>query len=634
MIAGVFDWSGQDANLNLENMAREAGPFPLATWDTCQKPSAALTASKREIREAPACVQDNSRTLIVALDGVLYNRDEFTKSLSLDGHTLGDAELLLLAYRHWGRDLLDHVQGDFAFAIWDGTLRTLFAAVDPFGLRPLYFAANSGRLALASRMSQLRALPWVGSELNDRLIVSFLMDQWRDPFATFYRQIQQLPPGHCIVADEDHATVRRYWRPGEQNVGQATTREEVLQEFADRFRQAVRQRLDPRQPTGILMSGGLDSTAMAGMTAEICRHEPTSVPPLLVISATFGELACDETGYINAVLKRLPFASRKFDGRNGAYGMNDLLQDLRRHEWPALHRQGPLFNGFRDAARGAQILLNGLGGDELTTDYRYYTVPMNGGNPLGILRAAHLVRHVESMSLTKALYLLSRETCPETIKRPYRWLRRQFRPDTPPVWDSWLAPAYRKTAQELASGGTNGRPDCASARSGFGSETLKLAWRILTSPGAAWANRFLVDEFAAVGLECRFPFLDRRLFDLVFSIPASLRPQCRGQPWFKPLISQGLAAYLPPELQRRDAKVDFQSYNCYVFDRCLEFLRPCLFDRDLWQSERFVPRGQALRLFQSYPSVSANGRAGALTKRIITLQNIAGLELWLREIQR
>jgi hypothetical protein len=366
------------------------------------------------------------------------------------------------------------------------------------------------------------------------------------------------------------------------------------------------------------------------MTADIYRQEPNRAPVITVVSALFGDLPCDETDYIEAALRRLPFASRKIDGRNGHYDLDNLRRDLGRHEWPVLHRQGPLFNGFREAAGscGARVLLNGLGGDELTTDYRYYTAAMNGTNRLGLLRAAHWVRQVERMSLSRALYLLSREACPEEIKRPYRWVRRLVRPDPAPAWTAWLGPKYRKLADELTA-------SFQPVNQGFGSETLELAWRIVTSPGAAWANRFLVDEFAATGIESRFPFLDRRLFDLVFSVPPHLRPRCQGRPWFKPYIAQGLAACIPGEIRLRDAKVDFEAYNCAVFERCLDFLLPCLFDGNQWMSEFFVSRNRALALFQEFRQGNGHDQGTPETrKRMVTVSNIAGLELWLRDSNR
>ena len=631
MITGIVNWNQEsEATADLLQMQREIGPMPVGKWETCEAPGVAMAGSGTGAMTRPA--RPILRSLIAVFDGVIFNQDEIIQSLGEDAEaSLSNAELLLAGYRRWDRDVLDHLIGDFAFAIWDSSASTLFAAVDPFGLRPCYFAAGNGRVAFGSRMSQLRFLHWVGKDLNDRMIVSFLLDSFKDPTATFYANIRQIPGGHLLWADGQQVIITRYWRPGVRHVYRATRPADVLHEFSDRFRQAVRQRLDARQRTGILMSGGLDSTAMAGMVAGIQKHDPQSVPPIEIISALFGDLPCDESAYIDATLRRLPFASRKFDGRNGAYTLDDLHTDMRRHEWPVLHRQGPLFNGFREAARScnARILLNGLGGDELTTDYRYYMVAMDGANPLGILRAARLVREVEKMPFGKALYLLTREACPELIKRPYRWVRSRLQANLAPEWSSWLAPEFWRIAEDLNAPEEN-------LVQGFDSETLELAWRIVTSPRASWANRFLVDEFAAGGIQCRFPFLDRRLFDLVFSIPPHLRPRCSGRPWFKPYIAQGLADFIPSEIRLRDAKVDFESYNCYVFERCLEFLRPCLFDGVPWKSEAYVPRSQALALFQTRfgEDTGREKKGPEVRKRMETLQNIAGLELWLRELQR
>jgi asparagine synthase (glutamine-hydrolysing) len=628
MIAGIVNWNRQPlVSADLLRMQREIGPFPLGPWDSCQKVGFGLAASAQE--GISTLAQDALLTAV--LDGVIFNRDEIVSSLGegVDFST-SDAALFLAGYRCWGQEVLDHVIGDFAIAIWDDSSSTLFAAVDPFGLRPFYFGSADGHLAFGSRMTQLRLLPWVGKELDDRMIVSFLIERFRDPTATFYTNIRQIPGGHFLLADGKNVTVKRYWRPGIRNVCQSKRAPEVLEEFSDRFRQAVRRRLDRRQTTGILMSGGLDSTAIAGMTDDICRRDPSLAPPITVISAIFGDFPCDESSFIDSTLRRLPFASRKFDGRNGAYSLEDLQRDMDRHEWPVLHRQGPLFNGFRESAQScrAQVLLNGLGGDELTTDYRYFTVPMNETMLIGVFRAACLVRDVEKMPLGKALYLLTREACPELIKMSYRWVRRRFRAETPPAWSLWLASDFCKMAEGLEK-------SVEFPAYKFGSETLDLAWKIMTYPGSAWANRFLVDEFAAGGFQCRFPFLDPPLFDLVFSVPAQLRPRCRGRPWFKPYISQGLSPYIPPQIKLRDAKVDFESYNCYAFSRCLNFLQPCLFDSSRWESEAYVSRNQALVLFQTVRR-ETNGpepRGFEIKKRMESLRNIAGLELWLRDLK-
>src|SRR5262249_28033521 len=146
--------------------------------------------------------------------------------------------------------------------------------------------------------------------------------------------------GHCLEASASGTRVRRYWKPGVKHTCMAKKPLEVLDQFADLFRQAVRARLVRDHPFGILMSGGLDSTSIAGMVADIYRHEPSGLSPPVVISAQFGNLPCDETPYIDAVLRRLPFEARRISAMNGRPPSREAFwEDLQRHEWPALNRQ-------------------------------------------------------------------------------------------------------------------------------------------------------------------------------------------------------------------------------------------------------------------------------------------------------
>jgi asparagine synthase (glutamine-hydrolysing) len=657
VLAGLVDWNEkEDWRPWLARMQQEVGPFPVSGWRSYHQPGRSFAFSSSDPAPVPYLssltrkrqrAEKDQRLRVkevdignegggdwAIVDGVFYNREELTVALGKLDPEPTNEHLALAAYQRWGNGFLDQLVGDFALAIWDGTAKSLFAAVDPFGLRTFYYARAESRFAFASRISQLRLLPWVGEAINDRMVVSFLMDVWNDARQTFYRNVAQLPPGHCLQASQNGTVIRRYWQLGIKKACTAVRPAEVLEQFADLFRLAVRQRLVRDKPFGILMSGGLDSTSLAGMLADIYSREAESLRPPVVISAQFGDLPCDESPYINAVLRRLPFESRQVSGLNGQPpSIEELWEDVRRHEWPALNRQRPLFEAFVKTARsfGAQMLLNGLGGDELTTDYRYYHDLLIRGGVLGILRSARLVNRVEGIPTGKALFSLLREVCPEEIKGVYRWLRRRMQASSSEKDDypTWMTPQARRMAMEIG-------PSVAPPPEGFGSQTLELAWQIISSPYAAWANRWLVDEFAANGIRCSFPFLDRRLFEFVFSIPPRLRPRCKGPPWFKPFITQGLAAFLPPELRIRDAKVHFETYNCYVFRGEFESLRRCLFESGDWCSESFVPHRQAQHLFENFQMSPDDIRQDAVgtSKKIESLRRIAGLELWLRERRR
>jgi asparagine synthase (glutamine-hydrolysing) len=577
----------------------------------------------------PALAGEASQRLWVVLDGLLYNREDLLAALRPDlPEGQSDAALVLAGYRRWGEGVLDRLDGDFAFAVWDGRRDVLFAATDPFGLRPFFYAARGDLFVFGPYVRQLEALPWVGREVDDRAIVSLLVDVWDDAGATFSRNVRQLPPGHSLRARAGGMTVRRYWEPGTRPTGGCASEEDVLIRFEDLFRQAVRRRLLAAGSLGLLMSGGFDSTAVAGMVADVCRRDQPALPPPLILSGRFGDLPCDESGYIEAALRGLPFASRSVTALAAGMSIDQMRQDVCRHDAPFLNRQRPLCNELVAAVRsaGVGVLLTGLGGDELTTDYGYSADLLRSGRLRLFLRSVRHASRAEGLPLGRLLFELFREAAPEAVKWPYRQFRRLLPAGASPAAPEWLTPA----AARLASAADRGRSQ-RSRR--FPSKTAEFAWQAVTDPYTHWSNRWWVAEFAAVGVRICCPLLDRRLFEFVLGIPSRFRPCCDGVGRFKLLISRGLRRYLPRELHARDGKVFFESYNNAVFDSSFEQLRAYLFGTPEWHAEAFVSRARACLLFEAYRQGADGAGPDALARarQIEPLWRIAGLEVWLRE---
>ena len=527
----------------------------------------------------------------------------------------------------WGADVVDHLSGDIAFAIWDGDRNTLFAATDPFGLRPFCYARDESRFAFGSRVGQLERLPWVGTDVNERTVVSLLSDVWDDSGATFLRNVRQLPPGHCLSVTASRATLRCYWSPRRWPRPECRSEPEVLERFEELVRDAVRVRLEDPGRLGILMSGGFDSTAVSGVIGDLWQREGRAQqrPVPLVISGRFGNLPCDESRYIDAALRRLPFESRPVAVLDRGLSPDEILQDVRRHEAPFVSRQRPLCEEFASVARNAGVatLMTGLGGDELTTDYGYSADLLRTGRLARCYRSAVCASRGDGVSLARVFLEILREACPAAVKRPYRSLRRLLGRNRRPTPD-WMSPEAVALACTLA------RPN-AEPSPNFPSRTAEYAWRVACDPYSHWSNRWWVTEFAASGIRVCSPLLDRRLFEFVLGIPARLRPCCDGVARFKLLISRGLRRYLPEELHRRGDKVFFESYNNLVFEQTFAGLREYLFDGAEWLSEPFVPRVRAKALFEaSGPVAAATPDALARSQQIEPLWRIAGLEVWLR----
>ena len=183
----------------------------------------------------------------------------------------GDVELILRAYRAWGENCIEHLLGDFVFAIWDGPERRLFVARDQLGVKPLYYAEVGRTIVFSNSLDCVRAHPGVSRELNDSAIADFLLFGANQSFdTTSFRDIRRLAPAHALSWSPTASSCRRYWTlpVDEPLVGKRAS------EYTDRFLELLRASVSDRLRTrrvGVLMSGGLDSTTLAAIAQEIAR---------------------------------------------------------------------------------------------------------------------------------------------------------------------------------------------------------------------------------------------------------------------------------------------------------------------------------------------------------------------------
>ncbi len=633
MIAGIINWNdAEDLRPDLERMRGAPDPLAPKCWRTTHRAGWSLAVSAGEGPNVAGMASDPGGTLWGVLHGLFYNRAEILETLGKDtwvGKQSGDSELLLAAFQRWGEGLLDRFEGDFSFAIWDARTRELFAAIDPFGKRTFYHAEENGRFAFGTRLAPLEVLPWVGDAIDEYTVVAHLTDVWHDAEATFSKRISHIPAGHCLRANGKRTEVRRYWLPLGLRCEQKTT-DDVLARFEELFRQAVRQRL-PKERMAILMSGGLDSTSVAGLVGDIHRREPGAVPPTKIFSFVFGGLSCDESKYIHAALRRLPFPACQLSELERGPSLGQLFEDVQRDEAPALDEQSALQQRLLAELRafGARVLLDGLGGDDLTTDYQLCKDMLQGGRLLQFFRAARYESMLRVQPTWRVLAMALYEASPGALKRVYRWVRgRPQRLDavSPP---DWLAPEARRFAAAMD-------PFREPSPQGFGSHSLETAWQMLNHPHVLWVNRWWVNHFASAGVRPCSPILDRRLFDFVFSVPLRLRPVFRDRASFKFFFTRGLRQYLPEELQARPDKVYFEPYNNFVFSLIAAPLRDYLLGGSEWLSEPFVPRARAAALFASFPRETDSTRIHPvdLARVIGPIWRMAGLEIWFRERQQ
>lgn len=247
------------------------GPDALATW---RGEDAALGWARLQVgtqHDVQPLTVDGERWIVA--DARIDDRRAVAKALGIRTEVTSDAEMILRAFLKWGETCVNHLIGDFAFAIWDRRSRRLFCARDHLGVRPLYYVSARSWLLVSSSVNSLRCHSAVSAALDDRAVSDFLLfGHNAGPSATTFRDIRRLPPAHSLRwSSGDGCCVRRYWElPMEEPVYRKD--EECAAEFRDLLDTAIVDRLRG-QRVGVMFSGGLDSATIAARARRNCASE-------------------------------------------------------------------------------------------------------------------------------------------------------------------------------------------------------------------------------------------------------------------------------------------------------------------------------------------------------------------------
>ena len=250
--ARPFSWQGSPAVSDQNVLALGGSLLPLLPED--------------QFDHQPLWAPDQSCCLVA--DVRLDNRADLARTLQLQAaDQLADADFLLAAWLRWGERCLDHLLGSFAFAVWTPSRRELFAARDHAGERPLCFHHRPGFFALASQPKGLLGLPGVNRGIDEEILASTLVLVDTDPARSLFRDIQLLPPGHCLRVTPDALTTRSYWHPSETPPIRLRRDEDYAEALTEILDLAVEARLRSLKPIASQLSAGLDSGAVTASAA-------------------------------------------------------------------------------------------------------------------------------------------------------------------------------------------------------------------------------------------------------------------------------------------------------------------------------------------------------------------------------
>ncbi|HXJ84038.1 MAG TPA: asparagine synthase-related protein [Candidatus Methylomirabilis sp.] len=237
-------------------------------------------------------VGENSRVRVI-FDGALYNRDELRAQLAdAPCPELTDADLVSRAYQRWGEDVVARLKGIFALVIEDRPRDLLLCARDPLGIRPLFHADLGGTVLLSPSVDALRGHAGVSPEINRASLVDRLTRHWPAGEETCLTHVRRIPPGHVLRVGTHDRRVYRYWDPLPADGSiQWIADDEVQERFVDLLGRAVMRCVAPG-PAGVYVSGGLDSSMLAMVVADLSRKQGWAPP--CALSLAFSEADREE----------------------------------------------------------------------------------------------------------------------------------------------------------------------------------------------------------------------------------------------------------------------------------------------------------------------------------------------------
>jgi asparagine synthase (glutamine-hydrolysing) len=320
--------------------------------------------------------------VVVVFNGEIWNFRELQRELSARGHdfkTRCDTEVLLHGYHEWGTALPEHLDGQFAFGIWDTDEERLLLARDRLGEKPLFLAENRGSLAFASDCRSALKLAGLRPELNRERLPEFLLQRYVAAPHTLFAGVRKLPPGHLLLRSRTQETLRPYWSIDPSAAErQADKRPVTAAELRGLLDRAVERRLMSDVPIGVFLSGGVDSAAVLAMAHA---HEPS----LATFTIGFRDPRYDERPRARAAAQQ--FGTDHHEVEVGAEDFVAALPRLAAHrdEPIAEPSEVPLLLLAESAAGKVKVVLTGDAGDEVFGGYPKYRAErfLRRAGPLG-----------------------------------------------------------------------------------------------------------------------------------------------------------------------------------------------------------------------------------------------------------
>jgi asparagine synthase (glutamine-hydrolysing) len=565
---------------------------------------------------APLSNEDGS--VWVTFNGEIYNFQALRDELEARGHvfrTRGDTEVIVHAYEEWGNRCVERFRGMFAFAIWNQRKKRLFLARDRVGKKPLFYARVGSRLYFASEIQGLLALPDFNRDVDTQAIQSYLSWGYVPAPLTGFAGIRKLPPAHWMtweLGEHSVEKIHRYWSL-DYSPKEDLSEEEAASRLREVLTEAVRLRLISDVPLGAFLSGGIDSSIVVGIMAQL------SATPVSTFSIGFEESEYDELPHARRIAERCGTDHHEHIVRPDALEILPLL--VKHYGEPFADSSAiPTFYVSQITRQNVTVALNGDGGDESFAGYDRYW-----GNAL-----AARVGRIPGLRLGAALARVVPSS--KGIRDPFRRAERflsvagQAQADRYAGWMSYFTatdkqrlctPEFLRAATPMSSAqwfeemlaSSDARHPADAAMSV--DVRSYLPYDLLVKVDiASMAN----------SLEARSPFLDHEVMEFAARLPANMKLRGRSG---KYLLKKTFSDLLPSENVDRPKMGFGVPVGKWFRGPLKDLLRDSLLSEESTRRGYFIP-AEVKKLVDDHIEERADHSA--------KLWNLLMLEMWHREV--
>lgn len=484
---------------------------------------------------------DEGTGVVLTYNGEIYNFAVVKAELLAMGYgftSSGDTEVVLKAYLAWGESFVHKLDGMFAIALWDGRDQTLRLFRDRFGKKPLFYSFQDGELCFASELKALLGQGGCQVAIDETAYFTYLSLQYSLNNQCIIKGIHKLPPATSLTLKKGgQPVVRPYWSLGQHPVpalDQVSTQEAML----TLFKRAVEKRMVSDVPVGVLLSGGVDSSAVACVMAEL------SSKPVKTFTAGFGAKD-DEYGFAQTVVTKI-----NSDHTELKISLDDVLGNFEKIAW---HLDEPIADGggiatyfvARELKKHISVVLVGEGGDELFGGYSWHHFGVGKWKLLPEALRQHLYFYVNSFAS-----------------------RSVFSKVQSALWHTFAE------ERELTK------------NSFFAKMTNFERRQLLPNSLLMKVDR----NTMAFGVEARVPFLDEDLFRYVIDLPVRDRIG-------KNLFKQSLSGLVPPAVLTRKKQGFRMPFQNWYDGELMDYSRALIMGQDAFARTVFEEKELA-RLFE------------------------------------